>query len=235
MDLKKRISPPILMKVKTLMGIWTGKAFVHVLHRLFTVLPFCDCVSYRDEGPSSLPPFLGVVNTSIATSSSSMGTNVIVAQDTKWENLGPIMTETQHSYTRRANIKWRQSEHVDAASRTPLDYFYHTFPRDQWQVIVRNTNSQMEDYHLVDALTESELQRYIGIRLAMALEYQHGRVEDFWNTEQGSGFMQPRNYEQRTGMTLTRFKNISRSFRLHDYHQASVAFHLYYLLETIFC
>ena len=56
----------------------------------------------------------------------------------------------------------------------------------------------------------------------MTLEHGHGAIESYWDTGVTAGFTRSRDYGRRTGMSLTRFKNIARSLCFHDISLVSV-------------
>ena len=85
-----------------------------------------------------------------------------------------------------------------------------------------HTNREIVVLGLRDGLTVRELQKFLGIRLVMTLEHGHGAVDDYWKSDGGTGFLRPRDYGARTGMSLSRFKNISRALCFHDKSQVSV-------------
>ncbi len=156
-------------------------------------------------GPNVPAPFLG-----------------ITAHDQVWQNLGPVLVEEPTVYAQIARIEWPNHGLVDVVDRTPLDYFLLIFPHAQWAKIVRHTNRQLTAFRLPADLTVIELQRYLGIRLVMTLEHGHGAIESYWDTGVTAGFTRSRDYGRRTGMSLTRFKNIARSLCFHDISLVSV-------------
>ena len=147
---------------------------------------------------------------------------VINAHGQLWVNSGPVLVEEGGVYTQAARIEWPNHGLINLADRTPLEYFLLTFPHAQLDKIVSHTNRQLTTFRLPADLTVMELQRYFGIRLVMTLEHGHGAIESYWDTEVTTGFTRPRDYGRRTGMSLTRFKNIARSLCFHDTTLVSV-------------
>jgi hypothetical protein len=80
-------------------------------------------------------------------------------------------------------------------------------------VILQHTNGYIAANRLGLPVTSTEMLAWMGIRLGMTLERSRGTVEDFWSTE-APGFLRPGDYYQRTGMTLGRYRVISRAFHL---------------------
>ena len=78
------------------------------------------------------------------------------------------------------------------------------FPSAQLQQIVYATNSTSGMRHSNPKISAAELKKYVGIRLAMALEGEDGSVKSFWDNH-CSGFLLPRDDLSRTGMTPARF------------------------------
>ena len=139
-----------------------------------------------------------------------------------WENMGDVRGDTDGVYRYNARIRWPEGDLITAVDRKPLDYFLLTFPHAQWAKIVLHTNREMVVLGLRDSLSVRELQKFLGIRLVMTLEHGHGAVDDYWKSDGGTGFLRPRDYGARTGMCLSRFKNISRALCFHDKSQVSV-------------
>ena len=148
--------------------------------------------------------------------------NETTAHERIWRNIGPVREDVAGVYARDARINYPGNQLIDINDATPIDFFLMAFPAAQWEKIVLNTNRRLQLLHLPVGLTVRELKKYLGIRLMMSLEHGHGAIDDYWATESNGGFTIPRNYSARTGMTLTRFKNISRGLCFHDISALSV-------------
>jgi hypothetical protein len=99
-----------------------------------------------------------------------------------------------------------------------LEYFNLLFPQPAWARIVKATNKILESRG-VTVTTLAELQRYLGIRLTMAVEGACCSIDEYWATEQASPYSisVAQNYGKRFSMGKTRFKALSSAFRLMDY------------------
>jgi hypothetical protein len=148
--------------------------------------------------------------------------NLLIPHNRPWVDSGPVRQEIDGIYNHSAHVHWDGDHLTDGDVRRPLDFFLLAFPTAQWNKIISNTNRKLSALRLTAGVTLVEMKKYLGIRLMMSLEHSHGSVEDYWSTEVHEGFTRPHNYLDRTGMVLTRFKNISRGLCFHDMTIASV-------------
>jgi hypothetical protein len=79
--------------------------------------------------------------------------------------------------------------------------------------ILTLTNAEMANQRRGAPIDQDELFCWIAIRIGMCLERSRGSIDKFWDDSPGH-FVLASNYRARTGMSLNRFKAISRCLRL---------------------
>ena len=90
-------------------------------------------------------------------------------------------------------------------------YFYLMFPMDSIPSILEYTNINLLAKKKAP-LTKGEMIKWLGIRLAMAVEPRRGPLPTYWKSERDVGVVSTA--EGRFGMKLSRFTNISSCLQL---------------------
>lgn len=119
-----------------------------------------------------------------------------------------------------------------------IDYFYLMWPMDTVQDMIHLTNKGLVAKKKA-ALTKGEFFKWLGIRLAMAIEPRRGPITVYWEHDihEGSIFTPP-DYERRFGMSRHRFQDITSSItfseRKKEVHVDSVSTFIVTYIATFY-
>ena len=127
-----------------------------------------------------------------------------------WLSVDPAV----NAYTGITELKWGTTlEGVENSKRMEY-YFYLMFPMDSIPSILEYTNINLLTKKKAP-LTKGEIIKWLGIRLAMAVEPRRGPLPTYWKSESDVGVVSTAaNYEGRFGMKLSRFTDISSCLQL---------------------
>lgn len=133
----------------------------------------------------------------------------------EWEEIpGTIIDERINGrYQQQTRIMWTQREELKSPQeREPADYFYKFFPPKLVTLMIEMTNARLVDKRIRNVATRGEMYKWLGIRLAMALEPCKGGSQAYWSKTDDEGkFSRGANFEERTSMTYNRFRDIAEN------------------------
>jgi hypothetical protein len=113
-----------------------------------------------------------------------------------WFEIEEKNFETQGIYNQgEATFIWPPLlQHIPYIERTPETYFSLCFPPKLWSSILNATNERLRVGHFIPT-TIGELQKFIGIQLAMTVDPFRGDKMDLWQTTKpDDSVCLPRNY-----------------------------------------
>ena len=117
-----------------------------------------------------------------------------------------------NAYTGITELKWGTT--LEGVEKRMEYYFYLMFPMDSIPSILEYTNINLLTKKKAP-LTKGEIIKWLGIRLAMAVEPRRGLLPTYWKSESDVGVVSTAaNYEGRFGMKLSRFTDISSCLQL---------------------
>ncbi|KAL5475280.1 hypothetical protein EMCRGX_G027361 [Ephydatia muelleri] len=117
-----------------------------------------------------------------------------------------------NAYTGITQLKWGTT--LESVEKRMEYYFYFMFPMDSIPSILEYTNINLLTKKKAP-LTKGEIIKWLGIRLAMAVEPRRGPLPTYWKSESDVGVVSTAaNYEGRFGMKLSRFTDISSCLQL---------------------
>ena len=117
-----------------------------------------------------------------------------------------------NAYTGITELKWGTT--LEGVEKRMEYYFYLMFPMDSIPSILEYTNINLLTKKKAP-LTKGEIIKWLGIRLAMAVEPRRGPLPTYWKSESDVGVVSTAaNYEGRFGMKLSRFTDISSCLQL---------------------
>ena len=117
-----------------------------------------------------------------------------------------------NAYTGITELKWGAT--LEGAEKSMEYYFYLMFPMDSIPSILEYTNINLLAKKKAPS-TKGEMIKWLGIRLAMAVEPRRGPLPTYWKSESDVGVVSTAaNYEGRFGMKLSRFTDIRSCLQL---------------------
>eukprot|EP00731_Ephydatia_muelleri_P037631 Em0523g6a len=117
-----------------------------------------------------------------------------------------------NAYTGITELIWGNT--LEGVEKRMEYYFYLMFPMDSIPSILEYTNINLLTKKKAP-LTKGEIIKWLGIRLAMAVEPRRGPLPTYWKSESDVGVVSTAaNYEGRFGMKLSRFTDISSCLQL---------------------
>ncbi|KAG6954422.1 hypothetical protein JG687_00011831 [Phytophthora cactorum] len=141
-----------------------------------------------------------------------------VAHCRLWVPLDSVMVDSaSHFSSRGTTFLW--PAYLQLGERSLVKYFYLLYPVGTLQETIRltNVNLGMDSFRPIGP---GDLFRWIGIRLAMAVEPRRGATRVYWNTQEKDGYVNtPANYAIRFQMSRHCFEQVMYALAFSDNSQ----------------
>lgn len=133
-------------------------------------------------------------------------------------NACPNLARTYHQ---DAYLRWKTMKNVQ--ERTPYDYFTLMFPQDNIKETITFTNENLEKLGNQE-LTRGEYEKWLGIRLAMAIEPRKGSLPVYWESSTRDRsiltILTAPSYGERFYMRRHRFEDITSALAFNAHRDA---------------
>lgn len=124
-------------------------------------------------------------------------------------------------YPYRTKLVWDLVPHQyanDHVVKDPYSYFKLFFPMQYLQEIVNNTNEQITLLRYGTLIDKCHILRYLGIRLAIALNPTYGDLKSYWSqddpTVNRKTVLEIKDFGKKYGISWKEFDKINSCFRL---------------------
>lgn len=167
--------------------------------------------------------------------------DVIVVNDTKWtpvDNIDADLNGPKPKLRPRFLFSLVDSDALfGPTTRKPMHYFRLMFPSDIMASIVLHTNNLIKSKcgDGAKGIDSYELYKFLGIRLAMAIDPLYGTKKEYWATKTSDRTIrQPKDYGKRFGMSRDRFEQIEKCLKFGPDGDLNVKHHCNRVLSSLF-
>lgn len=120
--------------------------------------------------------------------------------------------DTYKNYSSR--LKLDHGNTVQQDCLTPLEYFMNMFPCEEFKNIVKYTNLEIDRRVGEKLIDNDDILQWIGVKIAMVLDRPRGDIKQLWEDDDPYNcHLRPGYYLDKTGMSLSTFKEISSCIR----------------------